>query len=222
MKVLALIAVMAVSVSAAAEVSVTFNFHDTMSLNPTVNEPGEKQGIPLDGYTFSAGGVEVSFKASDVGNTHVRLYHSYDAGVDLRLYDGDAMTVAATADNQYIKEIRFTMSLSGAATGSNDINFIPSVGDYDWAAETWIPSEDDTPRRVVLTSANQSRIYTMTVTVDGQTSIAEVNDVPSSISDAWYNIFGRRVSPLALTPGVYIRVSPDGSARRCLLPGKSE
>lgn len=197
---------MALCLPAAAEVSVTFDFHDTMSLNPTVNEPGEKQGITLDGRTFTAGAVEVSFKANEDGNTQVRLYNSYDAGVDLRLYDGDAMTVAVTGGTQYIKNIKFTMSLSGAASGSNDINFIPSTGDYDWAAETWTPDVGDKPGSVVLTSAEQSRIYTMTVTLDELAAIAEVEEGAMPAVTTYYTLLGKPVSPSALIPGIYIRV----------------
>lgn len=206
MKNLAVIAAMALSIPAAAEVSVTFDFHDTMSLNPTVNEPGEKQGIALDGRTFTAGVVEVSFKANEDGNTQVRLYNSYDAGVDLRLYDGDAMTVSVTDGSQYLKSIKFTMSLSGAASGSNDINFIPSTGDFDWAAETWTPDEGDKPGSVVLTSAEQSRIYTMTVTLDELTAIAEVEEGAMPAEATYYTLLGRPVSPSRLVPGIYIRV----------------
>lgn len=180
---------------------VTFNFHDTMSLDPAVNEPGEKNGIEVDGMTFTAGDVAVTFTASDYGNTHARLYHSYDAGVDLRLYDGDAMTVSVSGAS-YISKIRFTMSLSGAASGSSDINFVPSTGEFVWEEEAWTPESGTMPRSVKLVSAQQSRIYTMTVTTESQTSIREVTADP--VCREYYSLLGRKYSGTPARPGIYI------------------
>lgn len=195
---------LSVCINASAEVNVTFNFHDTMSLTPSVNEPGLKQGVALDGCSFTANGVGVSFSASDYGNTHVRLYHSYDAGVDLRLYDGDAMTVNFPDDSYVITEINFTMSLSGATSGSNDINFIPSHGIYGWETETWAPANDDLQNSVTLISAEQSRIYSMTVTLDNNSGLRDAAlDVANSVT--YYNLLGRPVSEKNLLPGIYIR-----------------
>ncbi len=180
---------------------ITFDFHDTMSLNPAVNEPGEKSGIEVDGMIFTSGSVSVAFTASDYGNTHVRLYHSYDAGVDLRLYDGDAMTVSVEGDS-YISKIKFTMSLSGAASGSSDINFIPSTGNFIWEAEEWTPDKGSMPRSVELVSAQQSRIYTMTVTTDRHTPIRELTE--ESAHREYYSLLGLKYSGTPTRPGIYI------------------
>lgn len=105
MKRIIIIASLLAVCNAYAEQTVMFDFSDTMSLNPSINEPGLKSGVDLDGYKFTEGDVTVEFSASHLGNTSVRLYHSYDAGVDLRLYDGDVMTVTTTADTQYISQL---------------------------------------------------------------------------------------------------------------------
>ena len=104
-----------------------------------------------------------------------------------------------------IREIRFTMSLSGASTGSNDINLIPSTGEYTWDTETWLPDEGENVQFVDLTSAMQSRIATMTVTLDRTTGISGLR--PDHDHEAvFYTIMGRRVSAATLKPGLYIRV----------------
>jgi len=200
--------------AAQAEVKVTFDFSDTASLNPSVNEPGLKQEVALDGRTFTEGDVEVGFTAAVDGNTHVRLYHSYDAGVDLRLYDGDAMTVTTTNPAYHIKEISFTMSLSGAATGSADINLIPSTGNFDWAAETWTTDAGGSVQSVILTSAEQSRISAMTVILDEISRITDVEDAGSSRTPVYYyTILGKRIAASSLVPGVYIRVVGDKATK---------
>lgn len=191
--------------NSAASLESTFDFSAPASLNPAVEAPAQKEYVDLNGRSFSDGDVTVSFLATSEGNTHVRLYHSYDAGIDLRLYDGDAMVVRTLNPSLFIKEIRFTMSLSGASTGSNDINFIPSTGDYDWAAETWTPEPGYNEQSVELTSAMQSRIASMTVVLDRTTGINGLT--PDHDHEAiYYNIMGRRISAATLTPGLYIKV----------------
>lgn len=191
--------------NASASLTATFDFTNPAGLNPAVAEPAQKESVDLNGRSFSDGDVTVTFTAGESGNTHVRLYHSYDAGIDLRLYDGDAMTVRTSNPSLSIREIRFTMSLSGASTGSNDINLIPSTGEYTWDTETWLPDEGENVQFVDLTSAMQSRIATMTVTLDRTTGISGLR--PDHDHEAvFYTIMGRRVSAATLKPGLYIRV----------------
>lgn len=191
--------------NASASLTATFDFTNPAGLNPAVAEPAQKESVDLNGRSFSDGDVTVTFTAGESGNTHVRLYHSYDAGIDLRLYDGDAMTVRTSNPSLSIREIRFTMSLSGASTGSNDINLIPSTGEYTWDTETWLPDEGENVQFVDLTSAMQSRIATMTVTLDRTTGISGLR--PDHDHEAvYYTIMGRRVSAATLKPGLYIRV----------------
>ncbi len=201
--------------NAGATLEATFDFSAPATLNPSVAEPAQKESVDLDGRSFSNGDVAVSFTASGSGNTAVRLYHSYDAGIDLRLYDGDAMLVRSLNPSMFIKEIRFTMSLSGASTGSNDINFYPSTGTYDWASETWTPDDDCTDGSVELTSVMQSRIASMTVTLDRTSGLSAVT--PDHDHEAvYYNIMGRRISAATLTPGLYIRVQ-GGKAEKVII-----
>lgn len=189
------------ALSASAE-DVTFDFHNPASLNPSVNEPGEKSGIDLDGRTFTEGDVSATFSASGIGNTSVRLYHSYDAGIDLRLYDGDALTVSVSG-KKFISRIQFTMSLSGAASGSNDINFIPSTGEFVWEDECWTADSGSKPGSVELVSALQSRIYTMTVTVEDASALPEIAKAAGPVR--YFNILGYQMSSKPSRPGIYIR-----------------
>lgn len=152
----------------------TFDFNNPSTLNPAVNAPAQKDYINLNGRSFTSGPVTAAFSASTYGNTHVRIYHSYDAGIDLRLYDGDVLTVSVP-DNMILKSIEFTMSLSGNASGSNDINFISDTGDFVWEDECWTPDVYSPVSSVELTSARQSRIYTMSVDVEESTSITELS-----------------------------------------------
>lgn len=193
----------------------TFDFSAPTSLTPSVAEPAQKEYVDLDGRSFSDGDAVVSFTACEGGNTHVRLYHSYDAGIDLRLYDGDAMLVRTLNPSLFIKEIRFTMSLSGASTGTNDINLIPSTGTYDWASETWTPDEGAMDQNVELTSVMQSRISSMTVVLDRTSGLAGIT--PDHDHEAvYYSIMGRRISAATLAPGLYIRVR-GGKAEKILV-----
>lgn len=208
-----LICCIMLSMHALAE-EVTFDFHNPASLTPSVNEPGLKSGIELGGMTFTSGTVTVSFTQNETGNTKVRLYHSYDAGVDLRLYDGDVMTISVSGD-QYISQIRFTMSLSGAASGTNDINFIPSTGEFVWEEEAWSPDAGTKPRSVELTSAEQSRIYTMTVTLEEISALDRMTKVDGT-SVSYYSILGHQLPCKPSRRGVYIEVS-GGVSRKIIL-----
>lgn len=185
------------AVSVTAEVY-NFDFHNPETLTPAVAAPGEKQAVDLNGKSFVSGKVTISFAASTGGNTHVRLYHSYDAGIDLRLYDEDQMTVAVS-DGGILKSIQFTMSLSGAATGTNDINFIPDNGEFSWADELWTASEQ--VGSVTLTSAMQSRIYTMAVKVEDNSSIQQVE---AKEADIYYDLQGKKLSCKPKS-GLYIK-----------------
>lgn len=201
--------------NASASMEATFDFSTPSMLNPSVAEPAQKESVDLSGRSFSDGDVAISFTAADGGNTHVRLYHSYDAGIDLRLYDGDAMLVRSLNPSMFIKEIRFTMSLSGASTGANDINLIPSTGTYDWASETWTPDEGATDNSVELMSFMQSRIASMTVTLDRTSGLSAIT--PDHDHEAvYYNIMGRRISASTLTPGLYIMVK-GGKAEKIII-----
>ncbi len=199
MKHIALSLFMACSLSVAAD-TYTFDFNHPTSLNPSVAEPAQKGFVLVNGRSFTTGPVEVNFVDAEYGNTHARIFHSYDAGIDLRIYDGDAMTVKVP-DNMILKEITFTMSLSGNATGTNDINFIPDSGDFIWEDEKWIP--DSEVSSVELVSAEQSRIYTMTVSVEPCAGIAEF--VVPQPDAQYFNLLGRRVSKPTVA-GIYFEV----------------
>lgn len=183
-----------------------FNFNDPETLNPPVTAPDSKQFVSLDGRTFTDENVEIEFSASEFGNTHVRLYKPYDIdGCDVRIYDGEILTVRSLNSNFIINEIQFTMSLSGAATGSNDINFIPSSGEFIWEDEKWIPdSETKGESTVELTSFMQSRLASMEVSlVSVDTSVSVEKIYENVYSSPYYDIFGRAYD-FPTTAGIYI------------------
>lgn len=196
------------SLTANAEVF-TFDFHQPETLNPSVAELAQKEAVNLDGRVFTSGPVSVGFTAAASGNTHVRIYHSYDAGIDLRIYDNDMMTVSVP-ENLYIKSIQFTMSLSGNSTGTNDINFIPGSGDFVWEDERWTPDVDTFPSSVDLVSAMQSRIYTMSVDVDNLSPIYEITGDGASVQ--YFTISGRPINAPSL-PGIYLKVTKNGVSK---------
>lgn len=209
MKYYSLALMLACSLTASAEVY-TFNFNQPTSLTPSVAEPEQKGFVLLNGRTFTSGPVEVGFEDAEYGNTHARIYHSYDAGIDLRIYDGDAMTVSVP-ENMILREITFVMSLSGNSTGTNDINFIPDSGEFIWEDEKWIPDYD--VNSVELVSALQSRIYTMNVTVETVSGIAEFQ---APLPDArYFNLLGREVSKPTVA-GIYLELR-NGIARKVMV-----
>ena len=182
-----------------AETTATFDFTQPETLDPAVKAPGLKEAIDLDGKSFTDKGVCVSFAACDYGNTHVRLYGSYDAGTNLRIYDGDMMTVSTIDPGAYITSIHVTIPLSGT---NADAWFLPSSGEWIWEEDTWQPSDDKTSL-VELTSYQQSRVGILTVTIDGSTGISSVAvDTPASAAEA-YDLLGRPVDP-ATHRGIYI------------------
>lgn len=209
MKIYPLLLLLAGTFTASAEVY-TFDFHQPETLNPSVAEPAMKEYVLLNGRTFTSGPVEVSFINAESGNTHVRIFHSYDAGIDLRIYDGDAMTVSVP-DNMVLKEVTFTMSLSGNSTGTNDINFIPDSGDFIWEDEKWI--SDSEVSSVELVSAMQSRIYTMTVNVEPCAGISELEAIRPDAR--YFNLLGRRVAKPAVA-GIYFEVR-NGVTRKVIV-----
>lgn len=209
MKIYPLLLLLSGSLTASAEVY-TFDFHQPETLNPSVAEPAMKEYVLLNGRTFTSGPVEVSFANAESGNTHVRIFHSYDAGIDLRIYDGDAMTVSVP-DNMLLKEVTFTMSLSGNSTGTNDINFIPDSGDFIWEEEKWIPDSDVSS--VELVSAMQSRIYTMTVNVEPCAGISELEAIRPDAR--YFNLLGRRVVKPTIA-GIYFEVR-NGVTRKVIV-----
>lgn len=185
-----------------------FNFNLPETLNPAIATPALKDFVNLDGRTFTDGNVEITFEAADYGNTHVRLYKPYDIdGCDVRIYDGETLIVKSIDPQLLISEIQFTMSLSGAATGTNDINFLPSAGEFIWEEERWIPDFDtEGESTIYLTSFLQSRLSTMDVTlvnIDNTTGIesAESDDTPQS--NIYYDLTGRKISNPTI-PGIYI------------------
>lgn len=194
-----------VCASAQTSREVVFNFAEPGTLTPAMAEPGLKQSIDLDGITFTADGVEVTFTASESGNTHVRLYGSYDAGTDLRIYDGEEMTVRAAAEGMVLEDIEFTVSLSG---GNADCDFFPSVGEYEWVANTWHAPDDEPVTEVTLTSILQSRMTVMKVTVSSDDTTS-VSAPLAAAAERYYTLGGRLLGRTPCLPGIYVRVCGD-------------
>lgn len=190
---------------AGAERSVTFDFHNPETLTPNYGTPGLKEAISMDQHYFEADGVRIYFEACDYGNTHVRLYGSYDAGVDMRIYDGDMMIVEALNPDEVIKGMSASLSLSGISTGASDINFLATPGEWVWEDDAWYPGDTEEPiRSVELTSLMQSRLYDLTVVVDSNTAISTVVATQQS-EPQWYTLDGRKIAaPTA--PGLYLRL----------------
>lgn len=184
-------------------VAAHFNFNAPSTLTPAVEEPARSEWVPLDGRSFSSSYAALTFEATEEGNTHVRLYHSYDAGCDLRMYDGDRMTVSSATPSMYISGVTFELSESG----TSDIDFTVDSGAYDYYSCTWEPAEDERPASVVFTSSRQSRIKSITVYLTGVQGIPDLGyDRDESVT--YYNINGVRVDSANPAPGFYIRVTP--------------
>ncbi|MDO4319086.1 MAG: chitobiase/beta-hexosaminidase C-terminal domain-containing protein [Bacteroidales bacterium] len=181
----------------------TFNFAEPETLNPSIPAPAQGESVLLDGRTFSQGEVSVTFKAGETGNTHVRLYGSYDAGCDLRIYDGESMTVRSLNASLMITSIAYDISFSG----TSDVDMYPSAGRYDWLDTAWY-ADGETVTDVTLTSIQQSRMSAMTVVVEPTSGVDDVAvDAPA---DAVYvDMTGRRIGAGALVPGVYVRVAGE-------------
>ncbi len=206
---LAMLCLSAMCVGAQTTSEVVFDFAHPSTLTPAMAEPGLKQAIDLDGVSFTAGGVAVTFTASESGNTHVRLYGSYDAGTDLRIYDGEEMTVSTTEEWLSLKDIEFTVSLSG---GNADCDFLPSVGEYEWVANTWHAPADEAVTEVTLTSILQSRMTVMKVTVESDaTTSLHLPTAHSSVR--YYTIGGHALASAPTSPGIYIRIAGETATK---------
>lgn len=186
--------------------TVTFDFTDPEGLTPSVVAPAVKDFVLLDGKTFTCGDVSVAFHATGNGNTQVRLYGSYDAGCNLRVYDGDSFVVSSSNPSKIIKEIAFDIALSGTTA---DVDLMPSAGEYEWLENRWTAG-DEQVSSVTLTSIQQSRISTMTISLE-DTDLSVVGEI--GISDADVQWFDLRGMPVANpdTPGIYVRCQ-DGKA----------
>ncbi len=198
MRIPTLIFLASVSMAASAAEAV-FDFANPGTLCPAEAVPALKEAINMDGRAFTDAGVEVSFEATSEGNTHVRLYGSYDAGTDLRLYDGDTMRLRCLDNGTSITGVKVTISLSG---GNSDAWFIPSAGEWIWEQDCWVPAEGEAGvADLVLVSYQQSRITHMTVTTAGSTGVR----VPVPDADCepiYYTVTGLRVFNPG--PGIYL------------------
>ena len=182
-----------------------FNFAEPETLNPAVAAPAVKEAVDLDGRTFSDGDVAVSFTAAEDGNTHVRLYGSYDAGTDLRIYNGDVMTIRSLNPAFVITGAEVTVSLSGA---NSDAWFLPSAGEWVWERNCWEPG-DEAVTELALASWMQSSITELRVTLD-QTSGAALTPA-ATVAPVYYNLQGVRVANP--TTGLYIKLTPQGASK---------
>lgn len=197
-----------------ASLTAEFDFANPASLNPSVEAPAQKEFVSLDGRTFTDGDVAVSFTAAGDGN-HVRLYHSYDAGIDVRVYDGESVTVRSLNPNMTLLSAEFEMSLSGGSTGSSDVNFEASTGEYEWLTNTWTAQADESVSEVVLTSGMQSRFSALRVKLQRTMGIDGIENDHDERA-AYYTLQGLRVSQPGT--GIYIRVTPTKAEKVIIRP----
>lgn len=191
--------------NAGAFLTAEFDFSSPATLNPSVDEPEQKEFVLLDGVTFTDGDAAVTFAATGDGNTAVRLYNSYDAGCDVRIYSGDCMTVRSMNPNIVLEAIEFEVSESG----NSSISLIADQGlfdDYTWAAE------DDSTDSVTFTSLFQSRIKAMRVSMHTTAGVDNVS-YDHDVREEWYTIDGIRVPANIARPGFYIRKSSQGTSK---------
>lgn len=191
-----------------------FDFSTPSTLNPPLDAPGQKEFVSLDGRTFSDGDVAISFMAAGAGN-HVRLYHSYDAGIDVRIYDGETIILRSLNPNMTLLKAEFEVSLSGAATGTSDVNFNPSEGSYEWLTNTWSAPADEAVSEVELTSIQQSRFSAVRVTLQRTMGIDGI-EYDHDERALYYTPQGLRVSQPG--PGLYIRVTPTKAEKVIIKP----
>lgn len=188
--------------NAGAEQVAEFDFTNPESLTPAIAIPAVKEWVELDGRTFTDGDVAVTFSATGNGNTSVRLYHSYDAGTAVRLYDGDCMTITSLNPNFVIAKAEFVTSLSG---DNSDIDFYPSSGQYEWLTNTWTAA-DESVSEVTLSSLLQSRVASMIVILKNLSGI-EAIEYDHDQQAVYYTLQGIRIGAGAPAPGLYIRIS---------------
>lgn len=189
-----------------------FNFNDPQSLQPAVTEPAQSKWVELDGRSFTDADAVITFTAVDDGNTHVRLYHSYDAGCDVRIYDGESLTVSTLNPSMSITRIEFEASESGTSF----VTFDPDcgeMGDWDYV---WTPGDDAPVQRVVLTSEQQSRLKSLTVYMALECGIGDIDYDPDTQA-TYYTITGMRVGATTPVPGLYIRVTPGRPATKVVV-----
>lgn len=191
------------SLSASAESKdVTFDFSKPENLNPSIETPAVKDFVLLDGKTFTADGVSISFAATGTGNTPVRLYTPYDGDCHLRVYDGDSFSVTSLDSEYNISKIVFETAISGTTA---DVDLIPTCGEYVWVDNTWLSGEDKVDV-VTFYSNLQSRISSLTVSLEseGSSAILQINSDTNSCQ--WFTLQGIAVSKPE-TPGIYIKKS---------------
>lgn len=193
------------------EVTATFDFSNVTSLIPATAEPTRDTPVLLDGLTFTEGPVALSFTAADYGNTHARLYASYDAGTDLRLYDGDIATVTTLVPDYSITAMKATISASGS---NSDVWFVPSQGEWIWEQDSWSPEGLSDITAVDLTSYQQSRLASLSVTLTREGAGIENISAGDTAAPRYYTLTGIPVA----TPdnGIYVHIH-RGKASRILI-----
>lgn len=185
-----------------------FNFNAPTTLNPAIAEPARSEWVELDNRSFTNSDVALTFRASATGNTHVRLYHSYDAGCDLRIYDGEQIEVKVMNPSLRLMKIEFEASESGNV----GLEFEADCGEFDLWDYQWRAPEDETTDSVALTSFRQSRVKTMTVYLAQNTGITDF-EYDRDEEAVYYNISGTRVGAAVPSPGFYIRVTPSRTTK---------
>lgn len=191
-----------------AEQVAFFNFNDPASLTPQVAEPATSQWVNLDGRSFTDMDAAITFGATTTGNTHVRLYHSYDAGCDVRIYDGETLTLELMNPSLQLVKVEFTASDSGTSF----VNLEPDCGEIDIWEDSWTPGEDETVTKVVFTSMQQTRLKSMLVYMRSTNGIPSL-DYNRDEEATYYNINGHRVDASTVAPGFYIRVTRSGASK---------
>lgn len=186
----------------------TFDFSHPAGLNPSVDEPGQKEEVLLDGMTFTDGDAAVSFAATGTTNSSVRLYGSYDAGCDLRVYSGDSFTIQSLNPNIFLEAVEFEISESSGSQISLDA----SDGYFEDFDYVWYAGDDYTINSVTFTAIFQSRLKSITVRLKAAEGIPTVGN-DHDVREAWYTIQGLRVPAGIAAPGFYIRVTPESVSK---------
>lgn len=153
-KVLSLLLVALLAMSAWADTSVTIDF----------SAQGYDSGQKISELTVD--GVTLTF---DKGTNSNNAPAYYSTGEAIRLYGGNTMTVAA---EQNIKKIDFTFA---TGEGTNDI--LSDVGNYNKAGKQWTIGSSDPSTQVVFTidgNSGHRRVQQLVVTIEDAEPLTEL------------------------------------------------
>ena len=188
----------------------SFDFTDPEALTPAVTVPEVGKGTEINGQSFTADGVSLSFSAEGTASTKTRIWNPSGASagkIDLRIYTGWSFTVTAP-EGYVLSAIDLTYYNSFSYDFTASVGEMTAAGSWEMpAAAPAAEAGDETAadgKSVTFTANKTNNIATMNVyyVAEPESGIESVVAADENAPVEYYNLQGVRVANP--TAGLYI------------------